>query len=131
MDQGTSELSPQAIGETVDIIEEEIGAAEITPQNAPSFALQYLRWTIKGLEHILGETPNGLPVLRDYVEFLKESLGEGEHGEFTDVARFIRSEGEKNRNSSQEPEWVKRDILGQKLTKIADTIVSKQAPPQS
>ncbi len=122
------ELSPDAVNQSIELIEEGIIETDITPQNAPMFGRRYLQYAIKSYESIHEEKP--MPVLDEYVEFLRDTLQEAEANDFENLARFLRAQGEIHRNGLKEPQHIRENTLGLKLTQIADTLTSNPPPAQ-
>lgn len=128
------ELSPEAVEESMDIILESIAETDITPANAPIFGRRYLQYTIKGIEHILKESPEKLPGLEKSLKVLKDTLDEAGQGNYENMARFLRAEKERNAITLKDPESVRKNTRWVKLGQIADTLTSTtsaQTSPQS
>ena len=125
-----SALSPEE-DETLDIIQEEIINSPITPENVISFAKMYTLYSKKQIDQLVKKQPQ-LIVMKAFSKELERFLEEADKGDYTNVARFLRSEREKMVSGLHDPKNERWNNLGNKLGEIAQVLSPQpqvQRPP--
>lgn len=118
MDQGTTELTPQDVDITLEVIEDGIIDTEITAENAPMFGKRLLHYAILSYEGAQREHPT--PEMADHIIFLKSTEVEAEEGKSENLSRFLRSEAQRRKTGLKDPKHTRDNALAAKLEQIAE-----------
>lgn len=121
----TEALSPEAVNDSLEMIEDEIINAPIIPENVVPLATRYTDYRRKQIDHIVRDNPKAV-VLKDFSEELGRFLEKAGRGEYGNLARFLRSDGEVYKRMSggkaEDPKIQRFKDLGKKLGDVAQVL---------